>query len=173
MKEETCVSCLFSRRLILKNHRLTYCKMHHKNIQVTNLIVKTNSMPSGYDLPWFTSLALDFPKANITEQRTRWQVKKLLFHMDCLSSVPVLLLTRWRTRNSRRGNLSLTNAHNGFVQSICMKGQDQMQLGRDGKAVGWHAILISSSTREGKKLRLNPEQGAQAKLAVCAQALFH
>lgn len=40
--------------------------MHHKNIQVTNLIVKTNSMPSGYDLPWFTSLALDFPKANIT-----------------------------------------------------------------------------------------------------------
>lgn len=54
-----------------------------------------------------------------------------------------------------------------------MKGQDQMQLGRDRKAVGWHTILISSSTREGKKLRLNPEQGAQAKLAVCAQALFH
>lgn len=47
-----------------------------------------------------------------------------------------------------------------------MKGQDQMQLGRDGKSMGWHAILILSSAREGKKLRLNPEQGAQAKLAL-------
>lgn len=54
-----------------------------------------------------------------------------------------------------------------------MKGQDQVQLGREGKAVGWHAIPVSLCTREGKKLGLNPEQGAQEKLGACAQALFH